>query len=316
MVRALFSVGHEARAVKATHAAADSGLSRHFEGWQLGLIAVGIALAGSILAVPRAAPPTEIPVPRIDRAEQRRQQTSDTERANSAMLVPLPFDVRAVGETLRRYGSANAAHDEVGAKLELAELRRRIVDVRALLGDEPLLALRAVQTRLFQLALSRWESGVDADPELEELGGNFLPKARESGWTRGRRLVLSDAERSLMFRVRWVELAGLREQHAFAPTLEDWRAYYRFLIEHPETGARSDPRADASARLKYVDALARLDPEYPAKLARGVLMFELGRMPEAAEAFRAHLTSREQRRYALRAQNYLSAALDAAPKLP
>jgi hypothetical protein len=179
-------------------------------------------------------------------------------------------------------------------------------------GTGPLLTLRAVETLFFQRALSHWEATGEEESDLRELGGDFLSRAEESGWTRApHQLALSAEERAALFRMRWSELTGLRETLPFSPTLDDYREYYRLLLEHPEgpLGEGGDERRDRiRLQLGYVDALAKHDPDYPADLARGVLLFQLGTYAEAEQALRAHVFRHPDGPWALRAQNYLRAA--------
>jgi hypothetical protein len=62
-----------------------------------------------------------------------------------------------------------------------------------------------------------------------------------------------------------------------------------------------------------VDALERIDPRYPALLARGVLYSRVGNHVAAAGALRLHLDQHPGGSWALRARNYLAAALDHVP---
>ncbi|WP_437478635.1 hypothetical protein WME75_30655 [Sorangium sp. So ce1014] len=71
-------------------------------------------------------------------------------------------------------------------------------------------------------------------------------------------------------------------------------------------------RAEEHYRLKKIDELAALDPEYPRHLARGVTLYRLGKFVQSAEAFRSHLEQHPDGAYTLRAQNHLRAALERA----
>lgn len=297
-------------------------LRRHLAGWQLGVLTLGIALLAALVGMPRPVAPGLLPAPNIDRRALARELTRQEARADQAERQQLPFEVRAVGEAFHRYGAANYAEDAPGMERELAELRRRARAALARYGKEPLLRLRAVQTRLFLHSLLRWE-GTDRVPaELKQLGGNFVSKAMISGWVApGRRLRMDPSERRILFCVRWAELTGLLSHDAFAPTLNDWRVYYGFLLRHPESPAASvarsarDPssgRAELAEQLAYVKALLRRDPNYPGALARGVLAYRLERFDESAQEFRGYLRDHANGRWRLRAQNYFLAALLAA----
>lgn len=284
-----------------------TGWKRHFEGWQLGVVAVGIALVGAVLAVPRAAAPDVLPRPAVDWPEITRELGVEGDRARAAEQNILPYDVRAAGELMRRYGDAAADNDPVRGDAELADLRAQIKVARHRAGNKRLLELRAVQSRMFQRALGHWEATGRSDEDLRQLGGDFLRKARESGWIEPpHRLSMSRAERSVLYRIRWSGLSGLLETYPFTPTLDDWRVYYGFLLAHPE--GDGEHRREEN-QLSYVDTLEKHDPSYLSALARGVLFYRLGRYPEAAAALRSHLTSHPDGAWTLRARNYLAAAL-------
>ena len=285
-------------------------LHRHLEGWPLAALAVTIALLGAAVAVPRPVAPEEIPVPEVDRREQQRALRAEASLADAAEHEPLPFEVRAVGEALRRYGVGEGAQGAPPPGVEqLVELRSNARAARAKHGDGPLLRLRAIQSRLFRRALHRWETTGSADADLTELGGSFLDKARQSGWVDGdRRLVLDEAERAVLFQLRWSELAGLGKDHPFRASLNEWRIYYRALLEHPPVSPEQGAAARSSVRLRYVQGLQRLDPEFPAALALGVIAYQLGDYAQAASAFRTHLEAHPDGPWRLRAQNHLAAA--------
>ncbi len=283
------------------------GLRRHLEGWQAGAVAIWIGYLSAALAVPRPAEPRDLPAPEPDRSVLSWEMQQQRELASAARAEPLPFDVRAVGELLRRYGKQSARAKTDAAEGVLADLRQA---AHRAFEREPvakLEKLRAIQSELFLSALRSWEAGADTGAELEELGGNLLQKAQQNAWLDGRRLAMSEVERAVFFRIRWSELTGLRQRAPFVPSLDDWRVYYRFLLENPE-----EPR-DAGAvqvrRASYVEALVKRDPSYPALLARGILLYQAGQNEQAADLFRAHLEQSVSGEYALRARNYLLATL-------
>jgi hypothetical protein len=291
--------------------AAPSGrLIRHFEGWQLGLLSVGIAVLGVFLALPREVPPDVLPLPRVDRSTVRLERAEEHARAEEARARPLPFEIRSVGERFRRYGRAAATRDEARANAELVELTRTVAAAKSQHGAAPLLALRAVQGELFARALGRWEATGQVDDELIELGGDFVDKAKASGWlTAPHNFVASSDERGALFRIRWANLTGLLATIPFSPTLDEWRVYYRFLLEHPEIQNRDcSPVARATTQLRYVAALGKKDPEYPASLARGVLELRRGAPASAMTALIGYLEGGPKGPWSLRARNYLATA--------
>lgn len=290
-----------------------TGFARHLEGWQLGVVAVGIALFGALLVVPRAVEPTELPPPVVDRTLLRRAALEDAARADRAEGEELPYDVRAVGEAIRAIGAAAPTQGLQPDLLGL--LRNRVKLARQHGGDEPLLSLRAAQTRLFLHALDEWQRSDKEPPDLRDLGGDFANKATHSGWVdRTRRPALSMLELSVMFRLRWTELCGLRETHPFSPTLDEWRLYLGALLRLPEDGAGRSAAELADPRLRYVKALAQHDPDYPADLARGIALYQRGAFPDAAAALRIHLAAHPSGPWKLRATNYLAAAAANSPE--
>jgi hypothetical protein len=309
------------------------GVERHFEGWEAGLVAVVIALTGVFLAVPSRVAPEDVPSPLVD--GKLLSAAFDRERALAASIAPALenelmdpthgtklYDLRAFGEAFRAYGRAEASTDEV---YEIIRVRQTLLESVArarLLGDDKLLALRAYQRQLFLAELERWENSGRPSEELVGLGGKFLAIAARDGWLEKGRAVSMDASlRGIFFKRRWNEVTGLT-QPPFLPSLDEQRAFYAFLLEHPFVEGRENLSADEACRsadrwrLRKVEELGRIDPSYPYALARGVLFYRLGRYPAAAQAFRDHLTASTDGRYALRAKNYLVAAVARASEEP
>lgn len=280
---------------------------RRFEGWQLGLLAVALPLLALWLALPRPVAPERVPLPEIDRRQLARGLMADKERAHEAARTRLPFSVRRVGELVRRFGVANA-NDALRIR---DQVRFELQRTKAEVGAKPLVALRALQTELFLAAVRRWQERGRADRELAELAGNFEEKCRAASWLDARgRVVFTEAELVVLYKVRWAELVGALDDKDLRPSLQELRSYYRALLEHPE-GA-SDLERDAR-RLLYVRALSKKDPAYPADLARGVLFLRLGQHGPAAAALTEHLTAHPDGPYALSARNYLLYALAEGP---
>lgn len=281
--------------------------ARLFEGWELGAITVGLVLATALLAVPRAARPGLIPVPLLDPAEGREAHERSVALAERAGREGLPFETRAVGDALRRLGVALAGGD--GEPDHLNRLLAERVQTALAAGQaEALLRLRAVQEQLFVRAVRAHLAAQPVHPELAALGGDFATRAARNGWVKEGRCVATDLELETLFARRWVELTRLREHALFRPTLDDARRFYRFLLLNPERGTESDPDPEASRaalRLRYVEALAKRDTEYPLSFARGSLLGQAGRMPQSAQALSQHLSRPGGAAFNLRARNYL-----------
>jgi hypothetical protein len=275
------------------------------EGWELGAITVGVVLVAALLAVPRAAPPGLFPVPLVDVVEATTTRQRFTVLADAAERDGLPFETRAVGDGLRRLGAAVAS-----GQGDAEHLHRLIEErVQAALAAQQLPALarlRAVQARLFVKAVRRHAWGTAPARELAELGGDFVARATRNEWAGPHGCIASDDELTALFTLRWAELTHLRELPGFKPTLGELRRYYRFLLLFPERGKEDEKpaRQRVGMRLRYVEALARRDTEYPILLARGSLLAELGMMPDSARALGQHL-AKPRAEWNLRARNYL-----------
>ncbi|HVU05397.1 MAG TPA: hypothetical protein VHE30_26805 [Polyangiaceae bacterium] len=286
---------------------------RHLEGWELAVVVVGSALVAAAIGVPRATLPREIPLPVVDRTEEARAEAERARRVDLARTSPLPFRVRAVGEALRRYGVAEAGSDPRRTVELAAELVAAAKSVRAELGDEPLLTLRAAQTDLFVRAVTRWAPAEAAPADVVELGGRFAARARKNGWIQGGAVVLEPDGVASLFEMRWAMLLGLSTVRPFSPKLNDIRLYFRTLIAHPEVPS-DDGLGDPAVLAGYVTSLCRRDPDYPELLARGILLYRLGDFVSAEASLREHLRRNPEGPWWLRARNYLIAAHDEVPQ--
>jgi hypothetical protein len=317
------------------------GIGRHLEGWELGVIAVTAALLGTLLFVPLRVAPEDLPLPIADERSLAQAQQIDEEMA--LRVVPLLerelahaaasdgadaathggepatlYDLRAFGEAFRAYGNAEASSD----MYEAVRLRKKLLEATARarsIGDRELLGLRAYEKRRFVEELARWEHSGTVSDEMTGLGGSFLSLAERYGWTTDHRLAMGDAVRGIFFERRWNELTGLTEA-PYALSVDQSRVLYRYWLMHPPVETAVVSFADACRladewRLRKVTEIARFDPAYPAALARGVLLYRLGRYPAAADALRDHLRSASGGAFALRARNYLAEATARAAAL-
>jgi len=300
------------------------GLLRHFEGWEAGLVAVVIALFGTLLTVPLKVAPNDVPRPLPD--GKLLAAALDRERTLVASVVPILereiadpargtefYDLRAMGEQFRAYGHAEATDEMYAAVRARQKLAETVARARAL-GDDRLLGLRAYQRRLFLAELERWEKTGKESDELTGLGGRFVALATRDGWLDGRTISMDDSLRGIFFKRRWNEITGLT-QAPFALMLDEQRAFYAFLLEHPHIeGNQNMSAADVCRaadrwRLRKIEEIAAIDPAYPYALARGVILYRVGRYPAAAQSLRDYLAASTDGRYALRARNYLVAAV-------
>lgn len=278
------------------------GWQRHLEGWPLGVWVVAVSALTALLVVPRDVPPVDLPLPAVDRQLEHGAAELDAARAERAR-AGLPIDVRSVGEAFRRQGLAAFSRRELVPQL-LRPLRRWAAEVLARHGAEPLLELRALQTELLLRAFE--ERPAEPSREVLELAGGLLEPGLARGWYARPPAGAHDAELATLFRVYWANVLGLSEHHPFAPSLNEWRAYYRFLLRRP-IPPPPDRDGDLARKLEYVAALAQHDQDYPAHLARGILSYQRGAPAEAAMELTAHLERHPDGPWALRARNHLAA---------
>jgi hypothetical protein len=301
------------------------GALSYLQGWQAGVLAVLLAVTGTLLAVPWSAPPDELPVPIA--APGRVEALLEADRARAARLRPQLerevalasggplYELRAFGEAFRAYGRAEAAHDTATILARRSELIAAFGRARSL-GDDQVVAFRAVQAEAFVAAVRRWEITGATQEDLVELGGPFLELVTRQRWVdEHRRVSLSMALQSILFRRRYGELLGVSAP-PFALSLDESRMLYAFLLTHPlveETQTRAQAERSADAwRLRKIGELSKIDRDYPYELGRGVLFYRMGQYGAAERAFRAHLARSPDGPYALRAKNHLVAALSQA----
>jgi hypothetical protein len=279
-------------------------VERQLDGWEPFAVTVGWVLAAALLAVPRAAAPSAFPVPLVDAREAAATRLRAEALVARAHREGLPFETRAVGDGVRRLGRALSS-DGSDAEHAARVLAER-VEVALGAGQlDALERLRAVQASLFVRAVRDHSWSGPPSKELAALGGDFAERARQNGWASADGCIATDDELSTLFRRRWAELTRLRDHPRFKPSLGELRRYFRFLLLHPERARDADGRDLAFARLRYVQALARYDGEYPASLARGALYGSLGMSAESAAALGGHLARPATAEWALLARNYL-----------
>ncbi len=299
------------------------GLARHFEGWQLGVLAVFLAGSSALVAVPRPVAPEDLPEPVVSPAALDAIARADERLADDIAANPLPFDTRELGRAFVEFGAAEAGHDDralMQARQRIAELVRPAVAA----GLPALLRLRAYQLRIFLRAVRSWERTGEQSVDLVETGGNFIKGSRARGWIEGdgRHLLLDRALLSTFFKMRWNQITSIQAPE-LEPTLDERRAFYRFELRNPPPPPRDDPGSkEARAtraflvaqqyRQKKIDELAKIDPAYPTQLAKGVLYYWTHDYHRSLTAFQGYLETHPEGPYTIRAQNYLNAALEKA----
>lgn len=275
------------------------------------VLTLGVLLVSTAyLAIPRAAEPSFLPLPRPDRRVLARARAEEARVAEEARRAPLSFEVRAVGETFRQLGAGTLPGRGVPQSL-LRELQQLVGEAKARSGGPALFALRSVQTELFVAAARAWNATGKPSAELRELGGDFPEIAERYGFIQNGRLLLDDEELGTLFRMRWCELTKTKDLPPLAPSLDEYRAFYALLLSF---SGKDDPEMPSDHRgLLAVAALEKLDPRYPAPLARGILLHRAGTQAAAAEAFRQQLSPERKGAFGLRARNHLLAVLAELP---
>ncbi|MBX3217448.1 MAG: hypothetical protein KF850_35785 [Labilithrix sp.] len=323
------------RALSRAREAAKADRERKSGRW-LAVFPVSVAVLLLLLMMPRATAPDAVPLPRIDARVLARVAGADDRRADSAEAKRLPSDVLAVGTALRALNGAEArGEDELGVLDARRNLDGALRDLGVRKDDvvPDLLALRALQTRLFLDALAHWERTGETSADFVDLAGSFVLRASDAGWVRpGRAVLLTDTERRVMFKTVWNVLVGVADNPALALTLDEQRALYAFYIARPrpaESGrlaleatwrSATTPEACAAAKLEHrrqselwladkIKKLGAIDPTYPTAYALGVAYYRAGRFELSAEAFTTFIGQSPDGPYALRAKNHLKAAL-------
>jgi len=316
----------------------------------LALIPASVAFVLLFLLMPRAVPPEDIPLPEIDARALAAVERDDVTRAQRARQTRLPDDVLAVGSAIRAFGKAQSAATEVA--VGDAEGRVEAVsDARAHLDDalrqlvarstdpsttslvrEDLRTLRAVQLAGFLDEVRRFEATGKSTPELEELGGAFVPRMSAAGWIEGKNVLLTEREQKVTYKLVWTTILGASQVSDLALTLDEQRVLYTLYLTRPHAPeaqrqgyvaqrkaassavecARADAEERAAAELWRADKIRKLgevDPTYPTGFALGVAYFRAGRYDQSVEAFRAWSDRHPDGPWALRSRHHLKAAL-------
>jgi hypothetical protein len=327
------------RALARARDAAKADRERKGGRW-LAIIPMGAAALLLLLLMPRATAPEAVPLPATDLRVVRQIARADDARAEAAERERLPSDVLAVGGALRALNGAEVRGvDEAG----IADMRRaldgtlRDLAQRKDVGPD-LIALRALQTRRFLDALARWEATGETSDDFYDLAAAFVTRAVDAGWVDGRRVIVGEAERRVMFKTVWNALAGMEQSRALALTLDEQRVLYTFYFQHPRTPesrrlaleterraattpelcARANAEQARQAELWRVDKIRRfgeIDPSYPTLYALGVAYYRAGRYEQSADAFATFARQNPSGPYALLARNHLKSALGAGGSL-
>ncbi len=296
-------------------------LRKHLDGWQIGVLAIVIAWGSALVIVPRSAAPEAIPLPAVAPANRTAILRRDGALAARAKSRPLELAVRKLGADLRSLGRAEAAEGTSPSYL-LDRARADAVEAVAKSPDQ-VLELRAYQTDLFAKALYAWAATGKSSADLVELGGSIIALLPSIGWVRSERgrtrITIDELALRAVFKKRWDAIAGF-EGPAFALDLDEERAKAAFAItrawrqleDAAATGEMEAGSPRTQSLVEHIEELGRVDPSYPTRFAIGVVRLKSTEYVAALDAFSRYLTTSPDGPYAVRARNYMKAALGGA----
>jgi TolA-binding protein len=327
---------------------------RTTSGAALALVPLAVFVLLLAMMLPRATPPSDVPLPEVNQKKLGAIFADDDRRYARFVREGLPADVRALGTELRAFHKQQARGD---ALVQLEQAKDRVESARALAiataGKELVRVLFVVQQRAFLERVTVYEhtaapkgtkteddtADETEDPELAELGGSFLARLRQAGWVVGREVLPDETERRVLYKMMWALDVGLENDEAFALSLDERRVVYRLYLRlpHPPEHLRAtladarrqsdtpercrkiadEERAAAEKwRIGKIALLGELDSSYPTDYALGIAHYRLGDYQASAGSFRRWLDQHPDGAYTLRAQNFLKAATKAAEELP
>lgn len=305
------------------------------DGRVLAIVPLLVGVVFSALLFPRAVPPDDVPLPRLDERRLAETERADDARAASAASSPLPAEVRTLGEALRAFNTAEERNAPATAWPDLRNEVDRARRVALEKGFDPIVTLRAVQMSRFLDEVHVWQRTGTASPELAAVGGSFLRRMALAGWVEGNRLALTDSQLRVAFKLKWNAVARFESTPELAPTVDEVRALYTFYLLHPHApeasreaiaSARKTARTQADCealaageklaaeqwRLDKIDKLGQIDADYPAGFARAVGLYRTAKYDASAKAFDEWLRAHPDGPLALRARNHLRAAMAAS----
>lgn len=300
----------------------------------LGVVPVVVALLGAAFLLPRAAPPDIVPLPSVDHAAFEARVREDVALAQRAKQTPLPGAVRELGTLLREWNRLEATDDDA-TRINAARAAIDRALPPLLTNLEDLRALRAVQLDTFLGEVRAFERTGKPSDELLAVAGPFVDRMRAVGWIRGNKVLLTEDERRVAYKLTWNGVASLDRRAELALALDETRVLYGLYLRLPHapepqirafaaarTGAKDaaacaalaagEKLAAESWRLDRIGRLAAVDPTYPAAYAKGIANYRLRKFLAAADQFESYLRDRPEGPYSLKAKNFLRASLAAA----
>jgi hypothetical protein len=301
-------------------------------GQALALVPLAVGLLFGALVLPRSVPPEEIPSPTIDARLLTRVEAEDDARAARVATSELSSRVRAVGSGFRAFNEAEATQAD---EATISRARDAMIQSLRVLSDAEvgaLLDLRAYELRTFLAEVRRFEQTGNVSDELVQVGGTFISRMQKVGWCTGHRLAMSDDARRAAFKTTWNHTLSVDSSPRFALTLDEYRALYAFYFTHPHISdaerarieATFERSPDAVGRERALEAaekatggwllgkiteLAKIDPTYPAPLARAAAFFMRRDYQASAGIYQGWLDDHPGGLWTLRVQNHLRAAI-------
>jgi hypothetical protein len=286
--------------------ASDRRWNKYADGWQVGVLAVGIAAVVALLVVPRSVEPAGVPIPIV--APRDIADVRETTRARAATLdrPDVPEVVRALGGQIRAYGRAEAAGQPrpiESARVAVATLAAPALET----SPADVAALEARYATAFAEAFRAFAATGEQSTDLVELGGDAMKTFVERGWMPESGAIPEDFDVVMesFYRRRFVALVG--DDPALAEPKAESRARLAYLMRRAARSSDGD-----AAMMRYIDEASSLEPSYPVPYARGIVLYRMGRFEAAAASFDAFLEERSSGPYRLRAANYLRASVEAA----
>ncbi len=302
----------------------------------LAAVPVSVAMVMFAILMPRASPPSEVPLPDVDMRSLSRTISEDGARAARARETRLPGDILAVGSAVRAINQADARG---ASELEAHDVRSRLDDAVAKAfvregASDDMLALRALELEGFLAEARSFEKNGEESRELAELGGGFVRRMREATWIDGHRILASDVQLRAAYKLVWNALTGTDRLPSFHLSLDEERVLYALYLARPhapdarrlelaaelgsaatradcERARANHERAVELWRAEKIRKLGQIDPSYPTNYALGVAYFRAGRYDLAVEGFRSWLDAHPEGRWSLRARNHLRASVAA-----
>jgi hypothetical protein len=309
-------------------------------GRALALIPVFAMAIAATLMLPRSSVPDDVPLPAPDTRELAAIHAKDDARVAATREHPLSPELLTLGTAIRTFFRLGT---HGGSNMDVAQARGALDEAVRIAaahdGPEGMLTLRAVQLSIFLDEVAAFEVTGKSSDELGDISGNFVDRLRGYGWIDSSHVLLDGEARRAAYKTVWNQTVGADRIPGFALGVDEWRAFYAFTLAHPiaeshvptpfeerrrlvgtqrecESLKQEEIHARAAWQLREIARVGAIDPAYPTQYARGVALFRLGDFPASAEAFRTYLHTAHDGALALRANNFMRAAIREATDVP